>query len=123
MCVEISRKAGRVGLVIKTDKTKCMRLSASPSRRSVKGATVKGVTYEGVAESIYLGTLISYDNSVEKDIQRRVLTGNRIYFATTSLFRIRLLSRAAKDTNKTGSVVWSGSMDVDEERRTSCANF
>jgi len=25
--------------------------------------------------------------------------------------------------NKTGSVVWSGSMDVDEERRTSCANF
>jgi len=22
-----------------------------------------------------------------------------------------------------GSVVWSGSMDVDEERRTSCANF
>ena len=28
-----------------------------------------------------------------------------------------------KDTNKTGSVVWSGSMDVDEERRTICANF
>jgi len=28
-----------------------------------------------------------------------------------------------KDANKTGSVVWSGRMDVDEERRTSCANF
>ena len=28
-----------------------------------------------------------------------------------------------EDTNKTGSVVWSGSMDVDEERRTSCVNF
>jgi len=26
-------------------------------------------------------------------------------------------------TNKTGSVVWSGSMDGDEERRTSSANF
>ena len=26
-------------------------------------------------------------------------------------------------TNKTGSVVWSGSMDVDKERRTSSANF
>jgi hypothetical protein len=24
---------------------------------------------------------------------------------------------------KTGSVAWSGSMDVDKERRTSCANF
>ena len=25
--------------------------------------------------------------------------------------------------NKPGSVVWNGSMDVDEERRTSSANF
>jgi hypothetical protein len=60
---------------------------------------------------------------VEEEIQRRILAENRIYFATISLFRSRLLSRAAKDTNKTGSVVWSGSMDVDEERRTSCVNF
>jgi len=27
------------------------------------------------------------------------------------------------DTNKTGSIVGSGSMDVDKERRTSSANF
>jgi len=46
-----------------------MRFSASPSRRSVKGATINGVTYEGVAEFIYLGTLNSNDNSVEKEIQ------------------------------------------------------
>ena len=43
-----------------------MRFSASPSRTSVKGATINGVTYEGVAEFIYLGTLNSNDNSVEK---------------------------------------------------------
>ena len=66
MCAEISREAGRVGLVINPDKTKYMRFSASPSRRSVKGATINGVTYEGVAEFIYLGTLISNDSSVEK---------------------------------------------------------
>jgi len=43
MCAEISREAGRVGLVIKPDKTKYMRFSASPSRRSAKGATINGV--------------------------------------------------------------------------------
>ena len=53
-----------------------------------------GVTYEGVAEFVYLGTLISNDNSVEKEIQRRILAGNRTDFATVSLFRSRLLSRA-----------------------------
>jgi len=81
MCAEISREAGRVGLVINPDKTKYMRFSASPSRRSVKGATINGVTYEGVAEFIYLGTLISNDNSVQKEIERRILAGNRTYFA------------------------------------------
>jgi hypothetical protein len=52
--------------------------------------------YEGVADFIYLGTLISNDNSAEKEIQRRILAGNRTYFAAISLFRSRLLSRATK---------------------------
>jgi len=64
------REAGGGGLVINPDKTKYMRFSACPSRRSVKGATINGVTYEGVAEFMYLRSLISNDNSVEKEIQR-----------------------------------------------------
>ena len=62
----------------------------------MKGATINGVTYEGVTEFIYLGTLISDDNSVQKEIQRRILAGNRTYFAAISPFRNRLLSRATK---------------------------
>jgi len=93
---ELSKEAGRVGLVVSPDKTKYMRFSAPPSRRSVKGVTINGVTYEGVAEFIYLSTLNSNDNSVEKEIQKRILAGNRTYFAAISLFRSRLLSRATK---------------------------
>ena len=33
----------------------------------VKMATINDVTYEGVVEFVYLGTLISNDNSVQKD--------------------------------------------------------
>ena len=95
-CAEISREAGRVGLIINPDKIKYVRFSASPSRRSVKGATINGVTYEGVAEFIYWGTQISNDNSVEKEIQRRILVGSRTNFAAISLFRSQLLSRASK---------------------------
>ena len=62
----------------------------------MKGATINGVTYEGVDEFIYLGTLISNDNSVEKEIQRRILAGSRTYFAALSLLRSRLVSRATK---------------------------
>jgi hypothetical protein len=73
-----------------------MRFSAAPSRRSVKRETINGVTYEGVAGFIYLGTLISNDNNVEKDTQRRILAGNRTYFAAIRLFRSRLLPRGTK---------------------------
>ena len=85
-----------MGLVVSPDKIKYMRFSASPSRKSMKGATINGVTYEGVPEFIYPGTLISNDNSVQREIQRRILAGNRTYFAAISLFRNRLLSRATK---------------------------
>jgi hypothetical protein len=64
---------------------------SAPSRRSIKGATC-----EGVAEFIYLGTLISNDNSVQKEIQRRIFAGNITYFAAVSLSRSRPLSRATK---------------------------
>jgi hypothetical protein len=57
----------------------------------MKGATINGVTYKE-----YLGTLISNDNSIQKEIQRRILTGNRTYFAAISTFKNRLLSRATK---------------------------
>jgi hypothetical protein len=49
-----------------------------------------------VAEFIYLHTLISNDNSVEKEIQRRILAGNRTYFAIISPFRNQFLSRTTK---------------------------
>jgi len=94
LCIELSREGGRVGLVVSPDKTKYMRFSASPSQRSIKEATINGVTYEGVAEFKCLGMLISNDNSVQKEIQ--LFAGSRTYFAATSLFRNRLLSRATK---------------------------
>jgi hypothetical protein len=49
-----------------------------------------------VAKFTYLGTLISNDNSIEKEIQRHILAGNRTYFAAISLFRSQLLSRGTK---------------------------
>ena len=43
-----------------------------------------------------MGALISNDNSVEKEIQIRILAVNRTYFAAISLFRNPLLSRGTK---------------------------
>jgi len=45
---------------------------------------------------MYLGTLISNDNSIDKEIQRRILASYRTYFAAVSLFMSRLISRGTK---------------------------
>jgi hypothetical protein len=94
----------------------------------MKGATINGVTYEGVADFIYLGTLISNDNSVQKAIQRRILPGNRTYFTAISLFRNRLLFKATKirlykTLIRPAVTCGAENMDDDEEGRTSCAYF
>jgi hypothetical protein len=94
--MESSRDAGRVGLMVSTNKTKYITFSASPSQRPVKGANINGVTYEGTAEFMYLGMLNSNDNSKEKEILRCILASNRTYFAAISLFRNRFLSLATK---------------------------
>jgi len=62
----------------------------------VKEATINGVSYEAVTEFLYLDMLINNDNSVEKEIQRCILGGNRTYFVTISLFKSRLFSRTTK---------------------------
>ena len=49
-----------------------------------------------VKVSYALPLLILNDNSVGKETQRRILVGNRTYFAVISLFRSRLLSRVTK---------------------------
>jgi hypothetical protein len=55
LCIELSKEAGRVGLVVNPKKTKYIKFSVFPSQRSMKGATINGVTYEGVTEFIYFG--------------------------------------------------------------------
>jgi hypothetical protein len=68
LCIELSREASKVGLVVSSGKTKYMKFSAPPSQRSMKGVTINGVTYEVVTKFIYLGMPISNDNSVQKEI-------------------------------------------------------
>jgi len=69
----------------KPRKDQVYEIFSVPFLKIIKGATINGVTYEGVAEFVYLGTLISNDNSIEKEIQRHILAGNRTYFAAISL--------------------------------------
>lgn len=44
----------------------------------------------------YLRAVITNDDSYEKDLEARIISGNRVYYSLTTLLKSRILSRTAK---------------------------
>jgi len=81
---------------INPDKIKYMGFSASNIPKVSGRGNHNWCNLWRSSQFISWGTLIGNDNGVGNEIQRRILAGDRAYFAAVSLFRSRLLSRATK---------------------------
>jgi hypothetical protein len=53
--------------------------------------------FDSVRQFSYFGTNINSENKVNGDIKKRIMAGNRAYFAFIKLFRSRLMSKDNKD--------------------------
>ena len=73
-----------------------MKLSANQGRRTVQHINIEEFTFQGVNSFKYLGTIVNNTNTIKEEISKRLLVGNRAYFANIKLFTSRLLSRATK---------------------------
>lgn len=94
---KIEKETGRVGLRINEDKTKYMYNSRRQGRdRLGQNVTIDTYNFERVSEFKYLGTVITADNSMDKEMKARIQSGNRCYYALRELFQSRLLSRSSK---------------------------
>jgi hypothetical protein len=52
--------------------------------------------FENVAQFIYFGTTIMYQNLIQEEIKRRLNLGNACYYSVHNLFCSRLLSKNIK---------------------------
>jgi hypothetical protein len=52
--------------------------------------------YEQVKEFSYLGSQVNQTNSISSEIQARILSGNRCYYAYGKLMKSKALSRKSK---------------------------
>ena len=50
-----------------------------------------GVRYEVVDEFVYLGTLVTCDNDVSREVKRRVAAANRTFYGMRSQLKSRNL--------------------------------
>ena len=94
----LRREAARLGLYINSAKTKYMvagRVRGSPSEVGA-AVVLDGETFEVVDEFIYLGTLVTCDNEVSREIKRPVAAANRAFYGLRNQLRSRSLQIRTK---------------------------
>jgi hypothetical protein len=92
----LEEKSRALGLRINDGKTKYMKMSSSEDRGWTQTVTLGKYTFERVKDFIYLGTNLNSTNMVTEEISRRILAGNRAYFANMKLLKSIHLSRYSK---------------------------
>ena len=87
----LKREAAKVGLEVNAAKTKYMLAGGAERDRACLGSsvTIDGDTFEVVDEFVYLGSLLTADNNVSREIRRRIISGSRAYYGLQK----KLLSR------------------------------
>jgi hypothetical protein len=70
-----------------------MKMSSSEDRGWTATVTLGKYTFERVKYFNYLGTNLNSKNMVTEEISRRIMAGNRAYFANMKLLKLTLLSR------------------------------
>ena len=85
-----------IGLEVNGDKTKCMVMSREQTAGLSHTMKIDNSPIERVEEFKYLGTMLTNQNSIQKEIKSRLKLGNTCYHSVQKLLSSSLLSKNLK---------------------------
>jgi sorting nexin-29 len=85
-----------VGLNINVGKTKYMSLSHHNNASKSRDIKLANRLFENVSKLKYLATTSTNQNAIQKEIKRRLISGNACYHSLQNLLYSRLLSKNLK---------------------------
>ena len=85
-----------IGLEVNGDKTKCMVMSREQTAGLSHTMKIDNSPIERVEEFKYLGTMLTNQNSIQKEIKSRLKLGNTCYHSVQNLLSSSLLSKNFK---------------------------
>lgn len=91
---KLEEEARKVGLVVNEEKTKLLPMKQT--RRLGQYLTVEGKNFEIVQEFKYLGSNLNTCNDLTREIQNRIIAGNKAYYALRNTFRSSLVNQKTK---------------------------
>ena len=84
------------GLEVNAHKTKYMTMSRDQNAGRIHSMKTDNSPIERVEEFKYLGTTLTYQNSIQEEIKSRLKLGNACYYSVQNLLSSRLLSKNLK---------------------------
>jgi len=88
--------AREIGLEVSVDKTKYMVMSRDQNAGRNHSVRIDNSTFKRVEEFKYLGTTLTHQNCIPKEIKSKLRSGNACYHSLQNLLSSRLLSRNLK---------------------------
>jgi hypothetical protein len=85
--------AKEIGLEVNADKTKYMVMSRDQNAGRTHSMKNDNSSFERVDEFKYLGTTLTNQNSIQKEIKSRLKSGNACYHSVQNLLSSSLLSK------------------------------
>jgi hypothetical protein len=85
-----------VGLEVNVEKTKYMLLSRHKNAGKNRYIMIANRCHDNVAQFKYLGTIVTNQNLIQKEIKRRLNSGNASLHSVKNLLSPRLLSKNVK---------------------------
>jgi hypothetical protein len=85
-----------IGLEVNTDKTKYMLLFHHQNAGKNLELKIGNRCFENVAQFRYLGMMITNENLIQREIRRRLNSGNACYHSVQNLLSSRMLSKNIK---------------------------
>ena len=97
-------------------RTKCIVMSRDQNAGRIHSVRIDNSTFESVEEFKYLGTTLTYQNSIAEEIRSRLRSANACYHSVQNLLSSRLLSKNLKiKIYRTCCFAWVWSLVADIE--------
>lgn len=91
----VETEGQELGLKVNESKTKYMLMSQRRPRRT-EDVRFGDYTFENVERFNYLGSELNVENKISQEINRRIVIGNKAYYANVKLLKSKLLSHKTK---------------------------
>ena len=85
----LKEQSMQFGLVINENKTKFLKCSNKDE--VLKDLNINNMKFQQVSNFQYLGSIVNSNNTIEEEVKKRIIQGNKAYYANLSLFKSKLI--------------------------------